>query len=156
MQQLGVGLKVHLIVALWHVIPNRLYLYTMADKHEAGSNHIVETLHRFINQVSIQRHLLLHLFVQLDNCPRENKNHLFLVFTEALLMWGVFESVEVSFFPIGHTHCDVDQSFIATAATLNVRDAVTLNDLHNQLRLCCNKYSQGQPVEGVDELVWII
>ena len=46
---------------------------------------------------------------------------------------GVFDDVEVSFLPKGHTHEDIDQSFSRTSSRLRTHDAVTLDDLHHQL-----------------------
>ena len=51
-----------------------------------------------------------------------------------LVAVGIFESVEVGFLPVGHTHEDVDQAFSQTLARLRVNNAITLNDLHSELR----------------------
>lgn len=47
----------------------------------------------------------------MDNCPRDNKNNIMFGFLAVLVLLGIFESVEVSFLPIGHTHEDVDAMF---------------------------------------------
>jgi len=107
----GDGLKVHLIAVLQHLTVNQLSLYTMTNDHDKGSNHIVECIHRFINNVARDGQLPRYLFVQLDNCIRENKNHYLLAYLDALVRWNVFDCIEVGFLPEGHTHCDVDQSF---------------------------------------------
>ena len=122
----GEGLKVHLIGALQHLPLNRLRLFTMTDDHETGSNHIVECLHRFINDVGRGGCLPRTLFVQLDNCVRENKNHYLLAYIDALVRWSVFDCIEVGFLPIGHTHCDVDQEFSSTSDRLKYHDACLL------------------------------
>lgn len=46
----GHSLKVKLIGALEHTVKNQLHLFTMTQDHETGSNHIVETIHRFLNE----------------------------------------------------------------------------------------------------------
>ena len=46
----------------------------------------------------------------------------------------VFESIEVGFLPVGHTHEDVDQAFSQTSARLRVRNSTTRDDLHSELR----------------------
>lgn len=134
----GHALKVRLIGLLEHSTPNRLHLYTLTEEHETGSNHIVESLHRFINDRNVRSPLPPLLYVQLDNCTRENKNRYFLGFVDCLVSWGVFESVEVGFLPVGHTHEDIDQAFSCTSSTLRNVDAITLNDLHARVKLVYN------------------
>jgi hypothetical protein len=50
------------------------------------------------------------LFLQMDNCWRENKNRFVLAFCDRLVALGVFESVQLSFLPVGHTHEGRDSS----------------------------------------------
>lgn len=73
------------------------------------------------------------LFVQLDNCTRENKNRFFMSYLQCLVHWKVFNEIVASFLPIGHTHEDVDQAFSSTSARLKTHNAVTLEDLHVKL-----------------------
>jgi len=49
------------------------------------------------------------LYLQLDNCYRENKNVYVLSFLEWLVLRGIFVKVRLSFMFVGHTHCDIDQ-----------------------------------------------
>ena len=49
-------------------------------------------------------HLLLHL----DNVASDNKNHYLFMFLSLLTALGVFITIEVGFFPVGHTHEDID------------------------------------------------
>ncbi len=134
----GQGLKVHLIGVLQHLSLNHLRLYTMTDDHQTGANHIVECVHRFINDAARDGPLPKTLFVQLDNCVRENKNQYLLSYLEALIRWYVFDCVEIGFLPIGHTHCDVDQAFSSTSERLKYHDAITLPDLQHIVSSCYN------------------
>lgn len=129
----GHSLKVKLIGLLHHAIPNNLTLFTMTEDHETGANHIVETVHRFINLYSSRGPLPRTLYVQLDNCSRENKNHYLMAYLESLVALRVFDVVEAGFLPVGHTHDDIDQAFSATSSRLRANDAVTISDLHEQL-----------------------
>jgi len=70
----------------------------------------------------------------MDNCTRENKNRYTLGYLESLVSWGVFVEVHASFLPLGHTHSDIDQLFSRTATRLHTHSAVTLSDLHDELR----------------------
>ncbi len=131
--QKGFSLKVNLIGLLEHGISNNLYLYTMTEDHETGANHIIETIHRFINDRRTKGPLSPKFFVQVDNCSRENKNQYFMSYLESLVALGVFKSIEVGFLPKGHTHEDIDQCFSQTSGRLTSHDAITLADLQNEL-----------------------
>lgn len=138
----GHGLKVHLIGLLYHSTVNRLRLFTMTDEHQKGANHIIECIHRFVNDHAREGPLPRRLFVQLDNCTRENKNKYLLSYLEALVLWRVFDSVEVGFLPIGHTHSDIDQAFSTTSDRLRYHNAVTLAEMHQQVSNCYNEHTK--------------
>lgn len=132
--QRGHAMKVKLVGLLEHRLQNRLSLATMTQEHQTGANHVIEMVHRFLNRKRSESQLPAKLFVQLDNCTRENKNRYLMGYFEMLVRNLVFESVEVGFLPIGHTHEDVDQCFSSTSARLRLHNAITLNDLHRELR----------------------
>lgn len=132
--QRGHALKVKLVGLLEHNIENRLFLFTMTEEHQTGANHIVESVHRFLNIRSARGPLPRTLFVQLDNCSRENKNHFFLSYLEFLVAVRLFDVIEVGFLPVGHTHEDIDQVFSQTSARLRANTAITLDQLHYQLQ----------------------
>lgn len=134
----GHAMKVKLVGLLEHGKPNKLRLLTMTEEHETGANHIVEAIHRFLLDRARQCVLPRTLFIQLDNCTRENKNRYLLAYLEALIGWGVFDDVEAGFLPIGHTHEDIDQTFSRTSDRLRNHIAITLEDLHHQLRQTYN------------------
>lgn len=137
----GHGLKVHLIGVLQHCSINKLTLFTMTDDHQSGANHIIECIHRFINDRARDQPLPRRLFIQGDNCVRENKNQYLFSFLEALVLWNVFDCVEVGFLPVGHTHSDIDQAFSTTAERLRYHNAVTLPELHHQVSQCYNEHT---------------
>ena len=109
-------------------------LFTMAEDMETGSNHVIEVIHRWLQEKEERGVLPSRLLVQLDNCSRENKNRYLLAYFETLVAYGVFMEVRASFLPKGHTHEDIDQVFSRTAEALRPVDAITLNDLHTILR----------------------
>ncbi|XP_062621696.1 uncharacterized protein LOC134283269 [Saccostrea cucullata] len=51
------------------------------------------------------------LYLQMDNCARENKNRYLLAFFCFLVEVGLFRKIKISFLMVGHTHEDVDQVF---------------------------------------------
>ena len=60
-------------------------------------------------------------------------------YLELLVLSSVFDVIEASFLPIGHTHCDIDQAFSATSNRLRTHNAVTLSDMHKELSQCYNE-----------------
>ncbi len=137
----GHAIKVKLVGMLEHACENRLRLLTMTEEHQTGANHIVESLHRFLMDRSLYSQVPPTLYLQFDNCTRENKNRFFLSYVECLVRWRVFKQVEVSFLPVGHTHEDIDQAFSTTSKRLHVNDAITLNDLQNEIRQVYNRHT---------------
>ena len=142
--QRGHAMKVKLVGLLEHGIQNMLYLFTMTEEMQTGANHIVEAIHRFLNVRASKRDLPRCMFVQLDNCSRENKNHFLLSYIELLVSQRVFDVIEVAFLSIGHTHEDIDQIFPQTASRLRANNAVTLPDLHQQLAFANNGRTEVQ------------
>lgn len=131
--QRGHKIGVHLTGILEHASPNNLTLLTMTDEHKTGANHVIEALHRWISRKEMEGRLPDVLFVQVDNCTRENKNRYFFSYIECLVALEVFSEIQVSFLPVGHTHEDIDQSFSCTSKRLKTHSAVTLQDLIHEL-----------------------
>ncbi len=132
-KQTGLALEVKVVGCLEHNVENKLHLYTMTEEHKTGANHIIEVIHRFLNDRRNRGPLPRTFFVQVDNCTRENKNHYFMAYLQSLVALGIFDTVEVGFLPKGHTHEDVDQCFSQTSCRLKQHNAITLTDLHYQL-----------------------
>lgn len=51
------------------------------------------------------------LYLQMDNCWRENKNQYLMTFLSLLLKLKVFVKIKLNFDLVGHTHEDIDQMF---------------------------------------------
>lgn len=80
------------------------------------------------------------LLVQLDNCVCENKNQFLLSCLEFLVLWKIFDQVEVSFLPVGNTHTDIYQTFSTTSELLHHTDAITLQEMQKVLSQCYNTF----------------
>lgn len=133
----GHKIKVKCIGALEHTKQKSLTLYMMTEEFESGANHVLEAAHRVLNTKKSESGTLPEtLFIQADNCTRENKNRYFMSYFQMLVARGVFLEVQVSFLPIGHTHEDIDQAFSSVANRLNDNKAPTMSDLLHQLRQC--------------------
>jgi len=146
----GHAIKVKLVGLIEHGVENRASLFTMTDNFETGANHIIETMHRYLDRRNGQIGLPQTLFIQMDNCTRENKNRYLFAYLESLVSWGVFREVHVSFLPVGHTHTDIDQLFSRTATRLHKNCAITLKDLHSELRV---SYSPTPTVNHMSHVV---
>lgn len=134
--QTGHAIKVRLIGILEHAVQNKLILLTMTDDFESGANHIIEALHVCLNDHDGD--IPSTIYIQLDNCGKENKNRFLFSFLEFLVCMKVCKVIEVGFLPVGHTHEDIDQAFSCTAERLRSNDAVTRADLHCQLEKVYN------------------
>ncbi|XP_052820260.1 uncharacterized protein LOC128246095, partial [Mya arenaria] len=69
------------------------------------------------------------LYLQFDNCCRENKNHCVLAFAELLVSLNIFKEIHISFLMVGHTHEDVDVQFSLISRTLKTKDCETIESL---------------------------
>lgn len=126
----------HLICVIEHTPIHHLRLYTMTHNHYTGADHIVEAVHKIINdKVSLQK-LRRKLFVQMVNYSREKKNNYLMGCIEYPVQWKVFEEIEAYPLPVGHSPSDIDQGFSSTARLLRAHDAVKLRYLHQNLSQC--------------------
>lgn len=97
-----------------------------------NSNLIITALfHHIKGQAELQGRLPTHCYLQADNAAAEGKNRWVLAFCFLLILWGLFETVTLSFLPPGHTHEDVDQDFSTTAKPFLWDTVPTLEDFEN-------------------------
>ncbi|XP_052097971.1 uncharacterized protein LOC127732831 [Mytilus californianus] len=69
------------------------------------------------------------LYIQMDNCFRENKNKWVFALCCFLVEMKVFEKVKVNFLMVGHTHEDIDQLFSRFSNWLSRHSAITMMKL---------------------------
>ncbi len=148
----GHALKVRLIGLLEHNQLNKLRLFTLTEEYPTGANHVVEAIHRYLSERVNQSVLPKTLYIQVDNCTKENKNRYLFSYVESLIRWKLFEEIEVAFLPVGHTHEDIDQCFSRTSDRLRCHDAFTLQDLIGELRHVYN--NQTSVVEMNNVVNW--
>ncbi|KAL2630810.1 hypothetical protein R1flu_015496 [Riccia fluitans] len=53
-----------------------------------------------------------HLYIQLDNSSKDNKNWMIMAFCSELVARGCCKMITMSFLMVGHTHEDVDAFFL--------------------------------------------
>lgn len=90
------------------------------------------------------------LYLQADNCWRENKNHCLLCYLGWLVERGVFKTIELSYFYIGHTHFGPDQ--VASRVSVCARCTDILDRLENA-RILRNAYTPELDFEHLDDVV---
>lgn len=140
--QIHHGIPVHLVGVLIQGVINKLRLFKMTKEHAKVSHHMMESVHRFINEVDEQEgRLPPNLLVQLDNCWRKNKNRYLMVFLEFLVVWFVFDSIEVGLFPIGNTHSDIYETFSTTSRRLRTEATVAMDDVYTVVSKSYNEHT---------------
>ena len=72
---------------------------------------------------------------QMDNCARENKNRHVFGYCTYLIQCLVFDTIEMSFLPVGHTHEDIDQMFSRFSTYFRDNDAITVSCFMEKLQL---------------------
>ena len=133
----GHKFKVKCIGCLEHRSSKKLWIHTMTEEFLTGANHIIEVIHRALTARKSETGRLTEvLYLQVDNCTRENKNRYLFGYLELLVALGVFMEVEVSFLPVGHTHTDIDQAFSVVSRILSRTDAATMTELINAIDSC--------------------
>lgn len=69
------------------------------------------------------------LFLQLDNCPTENKSKAIYVLFASLVGFEVVKELYVNFMIKGHTHDAIDQTFSRVSKRISLQDTWTKEDL---------------------------
>ncbi|XP_071143255.1 uncharacterized protein [Mytilus edulis] len=127
-------LKTHLLGAIVHGIGAYGFFDIFQWPH--GSNLTVSTL---MNILFMMKDSLPEvLYLQMDNCGRENKNRYLMSFLAFLVELKVFRKIKLSFLMVGHTHEDIDQMFSRFSIWLNHNSCKTMDSLMNGFQNCYN------------------
>ena len=131
----GQKMKVKCVGVLEHGIERNARLFPMSEEFSTSSNQIIEALHRVLDMKYHEEGFLPPtMYIQIDNCGRENKNHYLLSYLESFVGLGVFNDVQASFLPVGHTHEDIDQVFSSLGRHLRTTDAHTMTELIKEMK----------------------
>ena len=130
-------LRVHITGIRVHGSPHYTKVFTWYDHFPADANVPIEVLLRTLAEIKAHRGVLPpSLFIQFDNC-RVNKNRWVIALLAALVAADVFDSIQMNFLLVGHTHCDIDQVFSVIARALRQSSSVsTLPELHGVITGC--------------------
>ena len=96
-----------------------------------GSNTVLEALCRLVDHMGPNRPA--HLFIQVDNCS-ENKSKTLLALADKLVKDGMFETVQLNYLMVGHTHEDIDQWFSVFSKAIAKEDIWTVDQMFSLLQ----------------------
>jgi hypothetical protein len=145
----SVRFKISIVCAMVH--GTNPYIYLAWEHLYSDPNLVCEVVTRTSRHEEGSRGVLPpNLFVQLDNCWRENKNTYVEKYLEFLVERGIHAQVLASFLPKGHTHFDCDQLASRIGEVLQHRDIKSVEALIEVLRHC---YSPEPHVEFIDSVM---
>lgn len=72
------------------------------------------------------------LYLQADNCSKDNKNKYMLAYLTHLVTIGVFDKIRLSFLLVGHTWTDVDEAYGWVFSSINNGMGVATLDEYRQ------------------------
>ena len=100
-----------LVVYVHHGATRKVIVYDSMEHIAHGPSMTIDGLQRTLKTLERENNGFLPdtLFLQLDNCYRENKNAYLFAFLANLVERKVFKHIYVSYLPVGHTHDLVDQ-----------------------------------------------
>jgi hypothetical protein len=114
------------------------YVYLGYENLYSDPNLICDVLYRTLRAEQEKRggKLPKILYIQLDNCIRENKNTAFFCYVSWLVERGIFHHIYVSFLPVGHTHFDCDALASRISVAFRYNDVLDLQSLVEYIRHC--------------------
>jgi len=98
-------------------------LYHTNNLVNGGANYMITVLKHAIEDLSSMLRaegfdLPPNLIINFDNCG-ENKNQFMFAYTSLLVELCLFDTIEINFLMVGHTHCSVDRMFGTFSETIN-------------------------------------
>ena len=141
----------HTQVSIVHGVGPSVYLGL--EDIAGDPNWTVETLYRTLKAEEERRGeegLPRTMYLQLDNCFRENKNTFVIAYLCWLVERRVFDEIFLSFLPTGHTHFDPDQFASRISTAVRFRDVLTCDEYARIVRGC---WGHEVPVEWVHDVM---
>jgi len=146
--------KYHLIGALVHGIGP--WIYTMSHQFAADSNVTIEVLQRVLTDLETElykgRSFPPKLYLQMDNCVRENKNVAVLAYLSWLVQRRIFQQVFISFLPVGHTHEDIDQVWSRTSIKMRGNNVCCEEELFTLIKDSFHHYGYSARCAPLDRV----
>src|SRR3569833_2991745 len=129
--------------------------YWTFDNYKSGSSRIISVLTKFLlEEIDKVGHPPQKLYIQADNCARENKNRYVLSWCCLMLLLGIIKEVELSFLIVGHTHELIDQSFSGLKLWLrkNYNDIITPDEFVDAIKSAYLEERTRPRLQKVDEI----
>ena len=130
--------NVHLVGAVVWGVEEQYYIMPMDVPKDSSMQCTIlakalEETRKRLKMMDEALDLPAHLIVAIDNTPREGKNQYFAQFC-AFLASYLFETVEVQYMQVSHTHNELDQRFSSMASLIKRCDCLqSLEDLKTYL-----------------------
>jgi hypothetical protein len=124
------------------------YAFSYLPNIKHGTNVIIEALHHVLLHQKLFGELPRNLYVQLDNTSKQNKNKFLIGWLACLVQWGLFDSIFISFLPVGHTHEDIDQMFSCIARALRKTDCLDRQAILSTYKAAYHINKQNQMLQG--------
>ncbi|XP_052787711.1 uncharacterized protein LOC128222654 isoform X2 [Mya arenaria] len=123
-------LKTHITGAICHG-HGGMYSFLDINQFPHDPNLTIDVILRILEKTvtTNSNRLPPTLYLQADNCVRENKNQYVLGFCELLVKERIFNEVHLSFLPVGHTHEDIDSKFASIADSLRTKNVESVGSL---------------------------
>ena len=145
----GKRLKIHTEIVMVH--GSDPYVFVADESIAADPNFTLHILYKTLRSEELRRGKLPEtLYIQMDNCFRENKNSYVCGWLCWLIERGVFKQILVSFLPTGHTHFDPDQFASRLSTATKHQNILCLEKYLAVLRKC---YTPGPTVIEVEEVM---
>ena len=147
----GKRLQFHIEVVLTHGKPARVFLApeTIASDPNLTIHLLYTTL---VEEEQRRGKLPPTLYLQLDNCARENKNTYVIMYLVWLVERRIFKVIYLSFLPVGHTHNDVDRFHSRIAVLSKYNDVPTISRLVDLLYGVYSPSPEVHVVESVGDI----
>jgi hypothetical protein len=131
--QKAIRVPVHLMGVLIH--GEAVHAYTYFENFKQGNNVTIQAIHDSLaDKLARDGKLPSTLYVQLDNTSKQCKARYMIGWLGYLIKLGLFNSIVLSFLPVGHTHEDIDQIFSRLSVYLACHDALNMEQLHVAIR----------------------
>ena len=119
-------------------------LYHTNNLVNGGANYMITVLKLAIEDLSSMLQaegfaLPPHLIINFDNCG-ENKNQFMFAYTSLLVELCLFDTIEINFLMVGHTHCSVDRMFGTFSEAINSSYFIASPQALRQLLINCTPH----------------
>lgn len=102
-------LKLH-VVSLLNNNTDQAYFHVFHDHWASNGDVTATVLLDYLKSLADSSTTWPHtLYLQLDNCIRENKNHTLFAVLASLVKQNWFKDIYVDYLPVSHTHINIDQ-----------------------------------------------